>query len=144
VWAGVTADKQGDEGSTVHSDYDMIRELYARYSVAADNVDADAYGGCFTEDGEFLFVNEGIRNVGRDTMTSAIVKSSRRGYHVNVDLLVQIHGSAATATSRLFEFERETGVLFRMGNYNDVLRKENGRWYFASRRLVYEKGSVLA
>lgn len=123
-------------------DDEAIRQLVARYSRAADDADPDAFSACFAPGAVLEFVNEGRRFTGHRQLRDLLAGSSRQGVHLVVDLVTSVEGDDATATSRLIELHRERGTLFRLGRYDDALRKVGGSWRFTSRRLTYDLGTL--
>jgi uncharacterized protein (TIGR02246 family) len=126
----------------VATDEEEINALILLYISAADEVDLDAFADCFTPDGIFEFVNEGLTAKGRNELRALLSNSSRAGIHVCTDIRVEIHGDKANCSSRLSEYCRDTGVLNRSGTYSDELSRNDGKWRFSSRRLTYSLGKL--
>jgi uncharacterized protein (TIGR02246 family) len=128
-----------------------IEELITRYVMALDGLDADAYEGVFTVDGEYDVtgtVYQGrpaIRKIVTDLQASrarndAAGTASPQLYHVMANHSIEIvdetnarHQSYAQ-TVRLADSGQF--VVGFMGRYEDVLVKVAGRWYIKSRKLV--------
>ena len=128
-----------------------IEELVARYVTALDTLDAEAYEGVFTEDGEYDVtgtVHKGraaIRKIVTDLQASrarnqAAGVVSPQLYHVMANSSIEIldadnarHQSYAQ-TVRLAD--NGQFVVGFMGRYEDVLVKVDGRWLIKSRKLV--------
>ena len=128
-----------------------IEELVTRYVTALDGLDADAYEGVFTADGEYDVTGNvyrgraAIRKIVTDLQASrarndAAGTPSPRLYHVMANSSIEIldatnarHQSYAQ-TVRLAD-DGQFVVGF-MGRYEDVLVKVDGRWLIKSRKLV--------
>jgi hypothetical protein len=128
-----------------------IEELVARYVTALDGLDADAYEGVFTADGEYDVTGSvykgraAIRKIVTDLQASrarndAAGTPSARLYHVMSNSSIEIvdatnarHRSYAQ-TVRLAD--NNQFVVGFMGRYEDVLVKVDGRWLIKSRKLV--------
>jgi uncharacterized protein (TIGR02246 family) len=128
-----------------------IGELITRYVTALDGLDADAYEGVFTVDGEYDVTGTvykgrpAIRKIVTDLQASrarneAAGTPSPQLYHVMANHSIEIvdatnarHQSYAQ-TVRLADSGQF--VVGFMGRYEDVLVKLDGRWYIKSRKLV--------
>jgi uncharacterized protein (TIGR02246 family) len=128
-----------------------IEELITRYVTALDGLDADAYEGVFTVDGEYDVTGTvykgrpAIRKIVTDLQASrarnaAAGTASPQLYHVMANHSIEIidatnarHQSYAQ-TVRLAD--NGQFVVGFMGRYEDVLVKVAGRWYIKSRKLV--------
>jgi uncharacterized protein (TIGR02246 family) len=128
-----------------------IEELITRYVTALDGLDADAYEGVFTVDGEYDVTGTvykgrpAIRKIVTDLQASrarndAAGTPSPQLYHVMANHSIEIvdatnarHQSYAQ-TVRLADSGQF--VVGFMGRYEDVLVKLDGRWYIQSRKLV--------
>lgn len=128
-----------------------IEELITRYVTALDGLDADAYEGVFTVDGEYDVTGTvykgrpAIRKIVADLQATrarndAAGTASPQLYHVMANHSIEIldatnarHQSYAQ-TVRLADSGQF--VVGFMGRYEDVLVKVAGRWYIKSRKLV--------
>ncbi len=128
-----------------------IEELITRYVTALDGLDADAYEGVFTVDGEYDVTGTvytgraAIRKIVTDLQASrarneAAGTPSPQLYHVMANHSIEIldatnarHQSYAQ-TVRLAD--NGQFVVGFMGRYEDVLVKVDGRWFIKSRKLV--------
>ena len=128
-----------------------IEELITRYVTALDTLDADAYEGVFTQDGEYDVTGNvykgraAIRKIVTDLQASrarndAAGTQSPRLYHVMANSSIEIvdatnarHQSYAQ-TVRLAD--NGQFVVGFMGRYEDVLVKVDGQWLIKSRKLV--------
>jgi uncharacterized protein (TIGR02246 family) len=113
-----------------------IQELVARCNRALDGQDAEAWADCFTDDGSW---EDGDRRVeGRAALRAFARDFSLRGtcHWVN-NLIVEVDGDDATLVcDHLLVQAREGGSeILLAGTHDDRLRRADGRWRFASRRL---------
>jgi hypothetical protein len=110
-----------------------IAELMARYNHAVDSGDVESYVATFVEDG---VLDVGIRQFkGRDELAQVAHHGGQtRGQHVTSNLMIDGDGSDATARSygQMFVVSGEASVS-AVGTFEDVLRKDNGRWQFVRR-----------
>jgi hypothetical protein len=131
-----------DSEDRAHGAYSQIVELISRYNTAADALDVPTFLECFTADGTFEFVNEGLTFAGQAELDGMIRGSSRKGTHVSEGIEVRALGDSASSTSLLVEHDRALGHLLRAGTYEDELVRLGGRWLFSSRRLTYQVGGL--
>ena len=113
-----------------------IMELMARYNHAIDGGDAEAWAGTFTGDGVFEGSAGTVR--GREELL-AFVRGrdpSRRVRHWNNNILIEGEGDEAAAKVYLVTFDVSGPPALRIsGVYHDRLRRVNGEWKFAHRRV---------
>jgi hypothetical protein len=124
-----------------------IEDLYARYCVALDSGDEDGWVATFTEDGEFLGRapargRRELRAYHRDRMAARVTEPFTNPQHWTTNLLLQgeapeVRGFAYVM--RIATLGGDGGVqIVREGAYRDLIRKVDGRWLFASRRVSFE------
>ena len=128
-----------------------IEELITRYVTALDGLDADAYEGVFTADGEYDVTGTvykgraAIRKIVTDLQASrarndAAGTPSPQLYHVMANHSIEILDAANARHQSYAQTVRlaDSGqfVVGFMGRYEDVLVKLDGRWYIKSRKLV--------
>jgi uncharacterized protein (TIGR02246 family) len=128
-----------------------IEELVTRYVTALDTLDADAYEGVFTEDGEYDVTGTvykgraAIRKIVTDLQASrarsqATGVSSPQLYHVMANSSIEIVDEADARHQSYAQTVRlaDNGqfVVGFMGRYEDVLVKIDGQWLIKSRKLV--------
>lgn len=128
-----------------------IQELVVRYVTALDTLDADAYEGVFTEDGEYDVTGNvykgraAIRKIVTDLQASrarnqAAGVQSPQLYHVMANSSIEILDAANARHQSYAQTVRlaDNGqfVAGFMGRYEDVLVKVGGRWLIKSRKLV--------
>lgn len=131
-----------------------IENLQARYLLAMDFMDADAYAEVFTEDGILdwaggeivgreairAFMASGNYNPARGAAEADWPAASR---HFIMNQVIKVDGDKATAITYWFQAnnnaDRGTMTLGMFGNYVDQLERVNGEWLF-SRREIYNEG----
>ena len=128
-----------------------IAELVTRYVTALDGLDADAYEGVFTVDGEYDVTGNvykgrpAIRKIVTDLQASrarneAAGTTSPRLYHVMANHSIEILDAANARHQSYAQTVRlaDNGqfVVGFMGRYEDVLVKVDGQWLIKSRKLV--------
>ncbi|MGW6742882.1 nuclear transport factor 2 family protein [Streptomyces sp. NPDC055025] len=127
-------------------DYENIRQLQARYSLAVDFGDRAAFEACFTSDGAFCEkgLPEGLPDQihieGRLALGDFVELffSAGQGHlrHWSSPPLIEGEGDEATGMSFLMVLRPgsapNAGVLLT-GVYRDRYRKIDDRWYFAER-----------
>ncbi|HKN00146.1 MAG TPA: nuclear transport factor 2 family protein [Candidatus Binataceae bacterium] len=118
-----------------------IHDLYARYASAIDNAEYDDWLACFTEDGVFESSRfgkhsgqEGLRKftrIYRDSLGGAQV------LHVITNVHFKIEAEAGMGSCYLVYYHCKDGRVQQAaaGRYKDTLRKVNGQWHFASRKV---------
>ena len=125
-------------------DREAIRRLCVELSNCLDARDLEGYGARFTDDGEW----SGI--VGRAVGPAAIAailgehckpweSEGRRTYHTTLDLLIDVEGDTARATSKWEHIKRganDEPVVWHLGTYDDRFRRTPQGWRF-TRRAAY-------
>ena len=122
-----------------------IEERIARYNHALDQGHYADYLACWCEDGVF----EGLIGMGGPFVGKAAIKAFTDGYdervrfrynglkHFTVNILSDIDGNHATSCANLqlvMTGPKGVQILFT-GRYHDTLRRVDGQWLFARRRL---------
>ena len=125
-------------------DREKIRELYARYAVAIDEGDYDEWVKCFAEDGTFESPRFG-RHSGHEGLRrfTRIYRESLRGAqvrHVITNIRITLNGDQAEGGCHLTYYHSHRGKseLAAVGGYRDSLRKVEGVWLFASRKVFLD------
>jgi ketosteroid isomerase-like protein len=131
-----------------------IADLIARYLFAMDYHDADAYAGCFTEDGVLDYAMGTL--VGREAIRAeAKVFAAKIGEifvdwqgrpaklrHLVQQKVIRIEGDRAWHTGLWWEMTNggPGGSIATpsFGTYEDELLRVDGRWLFA-RRTIYNE-----
>jgi hypothetical protein len=141
------------------ADHAEITDLYARYNLASDAGDADAYAACFTPDGLLLVrglslsatgaMQRGgeLRVQGRDALAAfkrrdVGGRNGRYRRHWNGSLaLRRLDAERVEGRCYLQAYNGEPGALptlAQTGVYEDVLVSPGGAWLFACRTLVID------
>ena len=116
-------------------DRPAIQELIARYNHAIDGGDPDGWAATFAPDG--TFESRGEVHAGTEQLATFARGFQQRlpgARHWNNNLVIDGDGDQATTTCYL-QLWRE-GQLASEGRYVDTLRKIDGQWRFASRKVV--------
>jgi hypothetical protein len=115
-------------------DYQEIQQLYARYNVAIDTGDAEAYAATFTPEGTFNnFTGHdalvGFIKAWRERLNGA----NRR--HWNTNLLISGDGKTATGSVYLMLLDISTKPvsIAAVATYTDTLLKTPNGWRFTKR-----------
>lgn len=132
-------------------DHIHIRETIAKYGLLYDEGELDAFVQLFTEDAVvdiqpppgFFDVpvrgRDAIERAFRSRYAEVSLQGTRR--HVITNTVVDLDGDRASATSMLIAMvARHSGELDLLGSgvYRDVLRRVDGAWLFAERRLTMD------
>jgi len=138
------------------SDRAKIENLFARYAFAADWQDADTYASLFTEDGVLDWARgvvtgrEAIRNEVHNMRANFAVQETKdaplrpaRLRHFITNLVVDIQDDKAKARAFWVEFDNRNperkAYSGAYGHSEDELKKVNGQWMFASRKIFNEE-----
>lgn len=137
--------------TTIETDYEAIRQLFARFGQTHDWADDNGFAACFAPDGVFdtSFISGELagEHRGHDALkayvTGALAYSGGRMRHSPAQSLIELDGETARASSyvvitRDYGPPRVSGdlthsELITTGMYWDELRKIGGRWLFARR-----------
>ena len=126
---------------SVLEEKDRIRELLASYCFHYDEAQFDRWLSLWTEDGVLDVDGQLIRGrAGLEGFTKAavLVDGKPPMKHLVLNEIVSVDGDTATSRCYLLVVRRSqdgTLVTSTAGTYEDRLVKQNGRWYFAERRL---------
>ena len=121
-----------------------IQEIQTLAQVYADGVmqrDAEIWGNTFTEDGEWYLPGMDDPIKGRETLKgfwTQVMAGYPNVLHWVQPGIIEVDGENATARFYVQENIKDAeGNMFRVaGVYNDVLRREDGAWRFATRRFA--------
>lgn len=133
-----------------------VENLYARYVFAADWQDADTYAALFTEDGVLDWAGgvvsgrEAIRREVHGMRASFAEQEARdaplrpaRLRHFITSLALDVRGDEAEARAYWVEFDNRNperqAYSGAYGHSEDRLRKEDGEWRFAFRKIYNEE-----
>jgi hypothetical protein len=128
-------------------DYVEIQNLYARYNLASDAGDAEAYAACWTEDGELLIAQLGFSCKGRANLIAFKQKDKagrgdRYRRHWNGSLcLEQIDATTVRGSCYLHGYNGTPGQLPQLadaGVYDDYVVKVDDEWRFARRSITMD------
>jgi len=124
-------------------DYEEIRNLYGRYSIAVDTGDAEAFAQCFAEDGRLSFAglipaaNRDGAHTGRDTFRAMLkgMYAKTQGHCLHVSNIQTIEGDGDEA--RVFAYAQVlrrgqapySGVILTGTSQATVVRAER-RWVY--------------
>lgn len=120
-----------------------INELIARYNVAIDTGDAEGWAATFTPDGVFDGIvgrfegREEIADFVRRYSTDPQYEDFRSCQHWVNNVLIEGDGDEATlrADHQMVQPTPEGGRILLVASYDDALRRVDGRWLFARRRV---------
>ena len=114
-------------------DREQIRELYARYALYIDASKFEEWVNCFTEAGHAALRKFCASY--RESWAGAQVR------HMMVNVSFDVHGDHAHGTCNLIYFHIKGGKteLAAVGGYRDELRKVDGDWRFAHRKVYVDK-----
>jgi SnoaL-like domain len=119
-----------------YADREAIRELSARYNLAADTRDLTGYADCFVANGAFEMVGL-TRLEGHDALKGMIGALDFPTLHVSSDAVIYTDNDTATQQCALTIFGREpdsnTMVVLTTGRYTDRLVKTDAGWRFVER-----------
>jgi ketosteroid isomerase-like protein len=120
-----------------------IADLVAAYALHAAAAEYDALADLFTVDGIFQAVGNPV--AGREVLRGFFSKSLIPGKAVPIigGLLVEVDGDDATAACLMATTYHEGKAGGFCGRYDDRIRREDGRWKFASRRYSFYHGKPL-
>jgi len=125
-----------------------LMDLYARYSRAFDDGDAESVARLFTEDGSFT--REGAPPVrGRAALVEMARAAATRApgnRHIVSGALVEPSDGGATGTAYVLvlNVRADAVSLVAMGRYHDQFVLEDGSWRIRSRHFVPFTGPGLA
>ena len=130
-----------------------IENLCARYFIALDDHDGDAYAANFTPDG-VLIDGTGVHRGRQQIHDRAAVSNGRplnvppgttyrpRSQHNITNEVIAVNGDTATQVAYWIAFTNATPQkdtqISAMGHYFDHLVKVNGHWYFKQRQIFNE------
>ena len=142
--------------------YAIEQLVVVKYGDALDSFDGEAYAGLFTVDGVLNLV--GNEFSGTDEIKGMFDNPASMGpppkpgeepvefempvvepgrifmQHVITNTSFQIEGNRASGRSYFQEITTVDGKaqIVNSGHYDDILRKENGRWKFARRNIMQD------
>jgi hypothetical protein len=152
--AAVPARAEVEYAPSYAQDRAEIEDLLARYLFAIYYFDWDAYVATFAEDGELEFASGTSK--GHDAIRQAVTRFSEgigRFYHtadgkpaklrhIILQTAIRVEGDRAWSRSQWLEMANhgpdDEPKIGTYGIYEDELKKVDGRWLFAKRRVLNE------
>jgi hypothetical protein len=133
-----------DTMSLSSQDYQEIQQLYARYNVAIDTGDAEAYAATFTPEGTFntFTGHDALVNFVK-TWRERLHGADRR--HWNTNLLISGDGKTATGSVYLMLLDVSTkpATIAAVATYTDSLVKTPSGWRF-SKRMTHSDATAAS
>jgi ketosteroid isomerase-like protein len=127
---------------------DILR-LNAQYNWACYDRDADAYAGCFVENGVYESGNSGSRNEGREALRNGIIAAKNSAWlmgHVTADSVIDVNGDNATQKVFVLLYRRESAdgenSFFASGTYTDRLQRTPEGWRYVHRTSYIDRGNL--
>lgn len=130
-----------------------IRETIARYAWALDTGDVDGFVGCFCRNGVLIWdaFEEPERWEGAEALRHfaaffrSLPSSAGRQHHVTNTLIEWCEGGACSRSYVAVALRQGDGphLLNVMGFYEDVFRREDGRWRIVERVIRDWSGPIL-
>lgn len=122
-----------------------IAELLARYNLAVDAFEAEAWAALFTRDGA-LVANGHERARGREALTRYVAARREAGTprirHVLTNVVVDPAGDGARVRAYVLAYRIDdwTGTPYLIGQYDDEVAVEDGAWRFRTRNMTVVAG----
>jgi len=116
---------------------EAIRDVLASYCQLCDDGRFAEWAELFTDDARLHVM--GTTHHGRAAVRSFIEAAQppeRRGKHLVTNVLVALDGDRARTWSDYLFVDRN-GTPTSVGRYHDELRREEGRWRFELREIVF-------
>jgi len=128
-----------------------LRELFDAYAHCADRPDAEGQKALFADDTRFAVYMDGEGSEptyvlqGREALTPVFDDLNRYDAttHFNGQSTVTIDGNRVTGESytiahHLFTEDGDRKIMIASLRYLDTFTKNDGRWYFAERKLILD------
>jgi hypothetical protein len=133
----VTAQK---DGSVSTKQYVDLQQLYARYNMAIDAGDAEAWAATFTPDGNFNDTSKG-----HDALVQFIKDwrekrdgANRRHLNSNLSFTAATGGAHGSAYLLLLNTGTRPATIAMTGMYSDELVQTRNGWRFKSRKITID------
>ena len=118
-------------------DREEIRDLYGRYCFYVDVGRPDLFAAQFTEDCVLWLSDRGSYR-GREEIEAHVARRSGKTLHLIHNVVVgEIDGDTAQSFAYFQLLEPQTAACVAYGTYDDLLRRVDGRWHWARKRVNY-------
>jgi hypothetical protein len=122
-------------------DIEEIRQLTAKYNLAFDSRDAEAYIQCWVEDGFVERRNSKPSCRGHAELAALARDFPVNGRHMTTDLIIEPHGDHAVMRSYMLYLDMGPPCEINMfGIYFDKLIRTAGGWRFTER--IFEPHTI--
>ncbi|RYD93263.1 MAG: nuclear transport factor 2 family protein [Sphingomonadales bacterium] len=111
-----------------------VRQLQARYVDAVWRKDFEAFGDCFTEDGEWWIAGQHLQGRAQCRgLLEKVMPAIERVYMTFGTPILELRDGAAIARTYVTEMNASKGkpAIFAIGIYYDRCVEQDGRWRFA-------------
>ena len=128
--------------SLTTEDRQAIFDLAARYNQAIDSADIDSWIACWTADGHFDPPGRAVFDGpdGLRQFAEGHIAQFPNTRHWNANHVIAGDGDSATMSCYLNFFGVKGGPkLLAAGTYQDTLRKVDGKWLFATRKVMIDR-----
>lgn len=120
-------------------DIEQIKRLSARYNLAFDYGDVEAYLGCWTADGFFERSNAGRSYQGHEELRELLTTFPVDGRHITTNFIIDVDGDRAHQSAYLAYLDKADGFAVAIfGVYDDDLVREADGWKYSSRKLAVD------
>jgi SnoaL-like domain len=118
------------------TDYVEIEQLYARYNIALDSGDAEAWVATFTPDGTFNTSSgrEGLLKFAKEWHEKRN-GANRRHWNSNLRLMGTPEGAEGSVYLMLLDVSTRPASIALTGMYSDTLVKTADGWRFKKRQV---------
>ena len=116
-----------------HRGRDEVTDLLARYGSLLDRGDHAAWVDLFTAEGSFEVLGRSFQ--GREGLMG-MAETAPGGVHMAGLPVIELDGDSAEV-QQSFVFIDQHSHEVRIGWYDDVMRREDGRWRFERRRATF-------
>ena len=122
--------------------FEEIRQLMARYCLYYDTYRGSEWAALFTDDGVIEF-EDGSRFTGTEEFEALAANAPPPTERIHrrfiENLIMDVDGDSATAESYVFGLDAPGAdapiLIAGVGRYQDVLRRVDGRWLLAERKI---------
>lgn len=125
-------------GENQRNDESQIRRLLAMYCQLLDDGHFDEWIDLFADDIEFIVM--GMHKTGHEELRGFIEPSQQadaRGKHMISEPWVEIASATAATATTDFAWVSKDGVVGQSGRYHDQIIKQDQRWRFQRREIVF-------